>query len=74
MAARSDGSFQPGPGLDGRPALEWLSRPDGAIEFVSRRWHDYTGLSSEESYGVGCRAVVHPEDIDELLEKWGRVC
>jgi hypothetical protein len=41
------------------------------MEFVSRRWHDYTGLSSEESRGVGWRAVVHPEDLAELLEKWG---
>jgi PAS domain S-box-containing protein len=58
--------------VDAIRALAWSSRPDGAMEFVNRGWHDYTGLSSEYSFGVGWRAAIHPEDLNELLEKWGR--
>lgn len=79
MAERVYGPPETGPELDVRPvvdaipAVAWSSRPDGAVEFVNRRWRDYTGLSSEESYGSGWKAAVHPEDIADLLEMWGEV-
>jgi hypothetical protein len=43
------------------------------MEFANHRWHDYTGLSSEESYGSGWKAAIHPQDLNELLQKWGTV-
>jgi hypothetical protein len=43
------------------------------MEFMNQRWQTYTGLPSEESYGSGWKAAVHPADLAELLEKWGPV-
>jgi PAS domain-containing protein len=31
------------------PTLAWSARPDGSVEFLNRRWLDYTGLSAEEA-------------------------
>jgi hypothetical protein len=31
--------------IDAIPTLAWCARPGGSIEFLNRRWHDYTGLS-----------------------------
>jgi PAS domain S-box-containing protein len=79
MAERIDGPPQTAPVLgirlvmDAIPAVAWQSHPDGTMEFANQRWHDYTGLSSEESYGSGWKAAIHPQDLNELLEKWGRV-
>ena len=48
------------------PALVWSSLPDGSVDFVNRRWLEFTGLSSEEALGWGFTAAVHPEDF----ERW----
>jgi PAS domain S-box-containing protein len=57
---------------DALPHLAWMSRADGACEYVNRRWHEYTGLSREECLGYGWTRAVHPEDLPRLLEHWQR--
>ena len=52
------------------PALAWSSRPDCSVDFVNKRWEVYTGLSSEQSYGEGWKAAIHPEDLPGLLKNW----
>ena len=52
------------------PALAWSSRPDCSVDFVNKRWEEYTGLSSEPSYGEGWQAAIHPEDLPGLLKNW----
>lgn len=56
--------------IDSIPAFVWLGLPDGSKEFLNKRWRDYTGLSSEESYGWGWQAAVHPEDLPLIIDKW----
>jgi PAS domain S-box-containing protein len=53
------------------PTAAWVSRPDGSIEFVNRRWMEYTGLSTAETVGSGWQVAVHPEDMDRHVAKWG---
>jgi len=52
------------------PALAWSSRPDCSVDFVNKRWEEYTGLSSEQSYGEGWQAAIQPEDLSGLLKNW----
>src|SRR4029077_2920757 len=56
--------------IDTIPTLAWSILPDGANEFLNKRWHEYTGLSAEESHGSGWQTAIHPEDRAPLLEKW----
>jgi formate hydrogenlyase transcriptional activator len=56
--------------VDAIPALAWSARPDGSVEFFSRRWLDYTGLSTEEASNWGWTAALHTEDRDGLLDFW----
>src|SRR6476661_4065768 len=56
--------------IDTIPTLAWSILPDGSNEFLNKRWHEYTGLSPEESYGSGWQVAIHPEDRAPLLEKW----
>ncbi|HUP07437.1 MAG TPA: PAS domain S-box protein, partial [Caldimonas sp.] len=52
------------------PAMAWMTLPDGSKAFVSRRWCEYTGLSTEESIGWGWQAALHPDDVDRHLARW----
>jgi formate hydrogenlyase transcriptional activator len=56
--------------IDTIPTLAWSILPDGSNEFLNKRWHEYTGLSPEESQGSGWQTAIHPEDRTSLLEKW----
>jgi len=56
--------------IDTIPALAWCNLPDGPNEFLSKRWHEYTGLSPDESHGWGWQASFHPEDLPPLMKRW----
>jgi len=56
--------------IDTIPTLAWCNLPDGPNEFLSRRWHEYTGLSPEESHGWGWQTAFHPDDLPPLMKKW----
>jgi formate hydrogenlyase transcriptional activator len=56
--------------VDAIPTLAWSACPDGSVEFFSRRWLDYTGLSTEEASNWGWTAALHTEDRDRLLDFW----
>ena len=56
--------------IDAIPALAWCNLPDGSNEFLNKRWHDYTGLSPEESYGWGWQVAFHREDLPSLMKRW----
>ena len=56
--------------IDAIPALAWCNLPDGPNEFLNKPWHEYTGLSAEESHGWGWQTAFHPDDLPPLMEKW----
>ena len=51
------------------PAIAWTNSPDGSIEFVNKRWQEYTGMSSEDSLGSGWEVALHPKDVNGYVEK-----
>jgi PAS domain S-box-containing protein len=56
--------------VDALPGLVWTALPDGHVDFLNRRWCEYTGLGLQEASGSGWQSVVHPEDLPELLRRW----
>jgi PAS domain S-box-containing protein len=56
--------------IDTIPTLAWCNLPDGPNEFLSKRWHEYTGLSPDESHGWGWQVAFHPEDLPPLMKTW----
>lgn len=51
---------------------EKVSRTDskGNAIYYNQSWMDYSGLSFEEIKDWGWEKIVHPEELDELNEKW----
>jgi formate hydrogenlyase transcriptional activator len=56
--------------IDTIPALVSSFLPDGSNECMNQRWHDYTGLSPEQSQGDGWQEPVHPDDLEPLINRW----
>src|SRR5215813_3009106 len=56
--------------VDALPEMGWTALPDGHIDFLNRRWLEYTGLSLEYSSGQGWQRAIHPEDLPHLLKQW----
>ena len=56
--------------IDTIPTLTWCNLPDGPNEFLSRSWHEYTGLSPEEAHGWGWSVSFHPDDLPPLMARW----
>ena len=55
--------------IDTIPTLVWSCRPDGAFDYVSRRWSEYTGISAHDAMGSGWMAAYHPDDVGKHQEK-----
>ncbi len=53
---------------DSIPHALWVMRPDGSLQYLNRRFFEYTGITPEEAYREGWRSanLVHPEDIATL--------
>ena len=56
--------------IDAIPTLAWCNLPDGPNEFLNKGWHEYTGLSPEESHGWGWQVAFHSEDLPSVMKKW----
>jgi PAS domain S-box-containing protein len=56
--------------IDTVPAQLWTESPDGVVDFVNRRWIDYTGMTLEQAVGSGWNRMVHPDDIERVLSTW----
>lgn len=55
--------------IDTIPTMAWTLGPDGVVDFVNRRWVDYTGLSLEQELKEPARPI-HPEDVPRVMAKW----
>ncbi|RYZ98176.1 MAG: PAS domain S-box protein [Sphingobacteriaceae bacterium] len=55
---------------DNTPQLTWTNLPTGEVDFYNKRWYDYTGLTFQETKDWGWKALVHPDDINNTLEKY----
>ncbi|MGJ7512310.1 PAS domain-containing protein [Variovorax sp. GT1P44] len=56
--------------LSAIPTLVWRTTAEGAAEFFSQRWLEYTGMSFEEAQGSGWTAAFHPDDLETLSARW----
>jgi PAS domain S-box-containing protein len=56
--------------IDAIPTIAWCNLPDGPNEFLNKSWHEYTGLSPQESHGWGWQAAFHADDLPPLMKRW----
>jgi PAS domain S-box-containing protein len=55
---------------DTMPQMVWTTTPDGLHDFFNNRWYDFTGLSPEDSLGLGWKNPFHPDDMAVTTKMW----
>jgi PAS domain S-box-containing protein len=56
---------------DAMPHLVWTATPDGNIDYLNRRWTEFTGLpetSGNDAWGQ----LLHPDDAPGATAEWAR--
>lgn len=56
--------------VEGVPQLVWRAVNGGHWTWCSPQWSHYTGLSDEESRGLGWVGALHEDDRDAALSAW----
>ena len=51
---------------DSMPQIVYVNGPGGKVEYLNRRWGEYTGLPDAESLA----AVIHAEDLASLYQRY----
>lgn len=52
------------------PDIIFSRQPDGARDYISGRFYEYTGAPADTAIGLGWLEYVHPEDKEPSLAKW----
>lgn len=52
------------------PGYTWTVDSDLNLQYANHRWLMLTGLSLDEAQGTGWHAIVHPDDLEDLLLAW----
>ncbi len=55
---------------DTMPQIIWTAKPDGNLDYYNQRWFDYTGLTIEQTKDWGWKTVLHPDDLQNCVERW----
>ncbi len=48
----------------------WTAEPSGKLDYVNRRTLDYFMRSMDDMIGDNWQSVIHPDDLDECLNRW----
>jgi len=76
MGSPAHDSDHPGPApdfqllIDSAPALIHTSLPDGYLDFFNQSWLEYVGRPLEDLQGWKWTAVIHPDDVEGIVEVW----
>lgn len=63
--------------VDTLPGIAFTALPDGACNYFNRSWFIYSGLSVDQTTGMGWQAAIHPDDrtrIDECYRDAAADC
>jgi PAS domain S-box-containing protein len=55
---------------DAIPHSVWRAKADGTMDYFNHVWTETTGLTSEQSSGIGWQSVFNPRGLRELLRTW----
>ena len=50
------------------PQLAWIMDAEGDIYWYNKRWYNYTNTTLKEMEGSGWQSVLHPDEVDRVVE------
>src|SRR5260370_39477839 len=55
---------------DSMPLCVWATDTAGGVQYCNRAWVEYSGMSEEQSVGVGVMETLHPEQRQLAELSW----
>lgn len=55
---------------DSIPHSVWRAKADGTMDYFNKVWTEYTGLSDQQSLGVGWQSAFDADDLRVFLKTW----
>jgi PAS domain S-box-containing protein len=52
------------------PGFIWTATADGKLDYINKRWYEWSGSAENESLGEGWLQHVYPEDKELVLTRW----
>src|SRR6266852_6147540 len=52
------------------PLCVWATDTAGGVQYCNRAWLEYSGMSAEQSAGLGVMQAIHPEQRDRVELAW----
>ena len=52
------------------PQKIFTATPSGEVEYLSRQWMEFAGLTFDQRKGWGWTQFIHPDDVDANLREW----
>ncbi|MGK7951134.1 MAG: PAS domain S-box protein [Xenococcaceae cyanobacterium] len=52
------------------PQQIWTALPDGKVDYVNRRWKEFTGIPLKQMKDRGWEIIVHPDDLERVKQNW----
>src|ERR1700722_19221769 len=56
--------------VEALPQLVWSATPDGACDYFSAQWTQYTGVAESELLGWRWMDALHPDDLHNTHQVW----
>ncbi len=57
---------------DAIPQMAWSTQPDGMVDYLNKRWSEFTGVPVEGHFGDGWVEVLHADDREAARVAWGK--
>jgi len=55
---------------DATPVMLWMSDLDNRSQYINRAWLEFTGRPLEAELGNGWMEIVHPDDLNPLIDSY----
>jgi PAS domain S-box-containing protein len=55
---------------DSMPQIVWAARPDGCVDYLNRRWYEYTGFPEGQTGDDSWTPILHPDDVQPCRAAW----
>jgi PAS domain S-box-containing protein len=52
------------------PQKIFTANSDGGMDYLNRKWKEFTGLPSDKMQGWGWVSFIHPDDLEENVRRW----
>ncbi len=56
--------------VESMPEMAWTASSDGEVDYLNKRWLEFTGQNAGESSGKAWEQAIHPDDYKKAAKLW----